>query len=316
MSAGPMAPGPRPDAEVARPVPTARLSDPLPAGGMSGVAAPVVPPIKRRRNILTWISAGWIALVVVLAATASLLPLADFSAPIGFPRAAPAGGLDTILGLDNQGRSVLSRLIHGAQVSLLIGVIAGTIATAVGTLLGLIAGYFRGAVDTVIMFITDALLAFPPLVLLLAISSILRPSFGTLLIGLTTLVIPTFVRIARAQTLNWSSRDFVLAARSMGTGRLRIAFREVLPNVLPSVLAYFPTVVAALIVAEGSLSFLGLGLPSPTPSWGNMIADGKDFLRTDPLLIIVPAIAIFLTIFALNQVGDHARARFDRTAQD
>jgi peptide/nickel transport system permease protein len=166
------------------------------------------------------------------------------------------------------------------------------------------------------MFGTDALLAFPPLVLLLAISSILRPSFGTLLFGLTVLVIPTFARLARANTLNWASREFVLAARNMGASRLRIAFREILPNLAPPILAYLPTVVAALIVAEGSLSFLGLGLPSPTPSWGSMIADGKDFLRTDPDLVLIPAATIFLTIFALNQVGDRARARFDRTVQD
>ncbi len=293
-----------------------QVTTPSLAGGMSGVAAPVVPPIRRRRNVLLWASVAWMALVVALAAAASLLPLADYGAPIGFPRSAPSGELDLWLGLDNQGRSTLARLVHGAQVSLLIGVLAGVIATTIGTVLGLIAGYFRGAVETVIMFLTDALLAFPPLVLLLAISSILRPSFTTLLLGLTTLVIPSFVRIARAQTLNWASRDFVLAARNMGFGRLRIAFGEVLPNVVPTVLAFLPTVVAALIVAEGSLSFLGLGLPSPTPSWGGMIADGKDFLRADPQLILIPAAAIFLTIFALNQIGDHARARFDRTVQD
>ncbi len=293
-----------------------QVAAPSLAGGMSGVASPVVPPLRKRRNVLLWLSLGWMALVVLLAALAPVLPLADYSAPIGFPRADPSGELDQWLGLDNQGRSVLSRLIHGAQVSLLLGLLAGVIATTIGTVLGLVAGYFRGRVETAIMFLTDVLLAFPPLVLLLAISSILRPSFNTLLLGLTVLVIPSFVRISRAQTLNWAARDFVLAARNMGFGRVRIAFREVLPNVVPSVLALLPTIVAALIVAEGSLSFLGLGLPAPTPSWGGMISDGKDFLRLDPQLILIPAVAIFLTIFALNQIGDYARSRFDRTVQD
>lgn len=282
----------------------------------TGAATPVVPPHVRRRPVVLWLSIGWIGLVVLLALLARVLPIADFGAPIGFPRSGPAADPDLWLGADVQGRSVLSRLVNGAQVSLLVGAVAGTVATAVGTVLGLLAGYFRGVVDTVIMFVTDALLAFPPLVLLLAISSILRPSLGTLLLGLTTLVIPTFVRLARANTLNWASRDFVLAARNMGAGRLRIAFREILPNLVPPILAYLPTVVAALIVAEGSLSFLGLGLPSPTPSWGSMIADGKDFLRTDPDLVLLPSGVIFLTIFALNQVGDHARSRFDRTVRD
>jgi peptide/nickel transport system permease protein len=284
------------------------------SGGATGAVAPVVPPIKRRRNVLLWVSIAWMALVILGAVLASVLPLDPYDAPVGFPRSGPSA--DHWLGLDVQGRDVLSRLVYGSRVSLLIGVLAGFIATIVGTILGLLAGYLRGPADTVIMFITDALLAFPPLVLLLAISSILRPSFGTLLLGLTTLVIPTFARIARANTLNWAARDFVLAARNMGAGRFRIAFREILPNLVPPILAYLPTVVAALIVAEGSLSFLGLGLPSPTPSWGGMIADGKDFLRTEPFLVLFPAAVIFLTIFALNQIGDHARARFDRTTQD
>ncbi|WP_236794445.1 ABC transporter permease [Amycolatopsis sp. GM8] len=280
------------------------------------VAAPVVSPVRRRRNVLVWLSTAWILLVIVVTVFAGVLPFADYGVPVGLPRADPSGDFHQLLGLDGQGRSVLSRLVYGARVSLLVGVIAGTVATVIGMVLGLIAGYFRGIADTIIMYVTDALLAFPPLVLLLAISSILRPSFYTLLIGLTTLVIPTFARLARANTLNWASREFVLAARNMGWGPFRIAFREVLPNVIPSVLAYFPTVVAALIVAEGSLSFLGLGVPSPTPSWGSMIADGKDYLRTDPFLVFVPAAAIFLTVFALNQCGDYARHRFDRATRD
>ncbi|MFJ3779767.1 ABC transporter permease [Streptomyces sp. NPDC090075] len=294
---------------------SAETAGPIPVLGTHEKRAPLVRPVRRRRNVLVWCSFAWIVLVVVAAAGAALLPLADYGAPIGSPAAGPSAGFSHWLGLDNLGRSMLSRVVYGARVSLLVGAIAGTIAAVVGTLLGLVAGFFRGPVDTVIMYVTDALLAFPPLVLLMAISSILRPSFGTLLIGLTTLVTPTFARLSRANTLNWAARDFVLAARNMGWGRLRIALREVLPNVVPSVLAYFPTVVAALIVAEGSLSFLGLGIPSPTPSWGTMIADGKDFLTTDPQMVLIPTVAIFLTIFALNQCGDYARHRFDRTSQ-
>jgi peptide/nickel transport system permease protein len=292
---------------------SAETAGQVPASGAREKRVPLVRPVRRRRHVLVWCSLAWIVLVVGAAAGAALLPLADYGAPIGSPAAGPSAGFDQWLGLDNLGRSVLSRVVYGGQVSLLVGAIAGTIAAVAGTLLGLIAGCFRGPVDTVIMYVTDALLAFPPLVLLMAISSILRPSFGTLLLGLTTLVTPTFVRLSRANTLNWASRDFVLAARNMGWGRLRIAFREVLPNVVPSVLAYFPTVVAALIVAEGSLSFLGLGIPSPTPSWGTMIADGKDFLTTDPQMVLIPTVVIFLTIFALNQCGDYARHRFDRS---
>jgi peptide/nickel transport system permease protein len=284
--------------------------------GLRGAAAsaPVVKAVRKRRHVLAGLSAGWLLLVVVAAACAGILPIADYGTAVGFPRAHPSGAFNLWLGLDGQGRSMLSRVIFGGRVSLLIAAVSGSVAAAVGTLLGLLSGYFRGITDAVIMYATDALLAFPPLVLLLAISSILRPSITTLLIGLTTLVIPTFTRLARANALNWASREFVLAARNMGWGPFRIAFRVVLPNVVPSVLAYFPTVIAALIVAEGSLSFLGLGIPPPTPSWGRMIADGKDFLYTDPLLVLIPSVIMFLTIFALNQCGDYARKRFDHAA--
>lgn len=275
----------------------------------------VVPQPRKGRSLSLWLSMAWLGLVVTVAAIAGLLPLADPGVPVGPPRSAPAGSLEQLLGLDHLGRSVLSRAISGSRVSLIVGAVSAISALLIGTALGLLAGYYRGWVETVIMYLTDSLLAFPPLVLLLALSSVLRPSYTTLLLGLTTVVVPTFTRLARANTLNWSSREFVLAATNMGARSSRIAVREVLPNVLPALLAYLPTVLAALIVAEGSLSFLGLGIPSPTPSWGGMISDARANLHDVPLLVIVPAAFIFFTVFSLNQVGDHVRARFDRPAR-
>lgn len=160
------------------------------------------------------------------------------------------------------------------------------------------------------------MLAFPPLILLLALSSILTPSVTTMLVGLSIVVIPSFIRLARASTLTWSSREFVRAARNMGAGHSRILFREILPNVLAPLASYLPIVMAAMIVAEGSLSFLGMGVPPPQPSWGGMISDGKDLIAEAPHLVFVPAIAIFFTVFALNQVGDFLRSKFDRTMHD
>jgi len=279
-------------------------------------AMPVVPGMRARRSALFWLSAAWLTFVILVALLANLLPLAPYAMPVGFPRATPAASVDGVLGLDGLGRSVVSRLAYGGRVSLLVATVAGVTAMCVGTLLGLLAGYFRGTTETVIMFLTDAMLAFPPLVFLLALSAILQPSYKTLLIGLTTLMIPSFVRLSRANTLNWSTREFVLAATNMGGGRLRVAFREVLPNVAPAVLAYFPTIVASLIIAEGSLSFIGLGIPPPTPSWGGMISDGKNYLQIAPHLVLIPAVVVFLTVFALNQCGDYARARFDHTTED
>ncbi|RBY84395.1 ABC transporter permease [Blastococcus sp. TF02A-26] len=278
---------------------------------------PVVPVVRRRRSLSVGLSYTWLALVVVLAALVPLLPVSDFDIAAGPPRTSPAfGELDLLLGTDNFGRSILSRVLYGGRVSLVVGLIAGMAAFVIGTFLGLLAGYFGRWVDAVITYVTDALLAFPPLILLLSISAVTKPSLFTLTVGLTILVIPSFVRLSRANTIAWRSREFVRAARNMGATSPRIIRREILPNVLPTVASYLPLVIASLIVAEGSLSFLGLGIPAPTPSWGGMISDGKDSLNDAAYLVLVPSVVVFLTVFALNQIGDSLRARFDRTAGD
>ncbi|MGW1029076.1 ABC transporter permease [Streptomyces sp. NPDC002577] len=280
-------------------------------------AEPVVPRVRATRSVLVYVSYAWLIAVIVLAAVADLLPLASYATPVGTPRQSPQwGSWNLLLGTDTQGRSILSRCIHGAQVSLLVGTVAGLVGAAIGSVLGMLGGYFGKRLDSGVRLLADAMLAFPPLILLLALSSILTPSVRTLLVGLTLVIIPSFIRLARANTLTWSAREFVLAARNMGAGHRRILVKEILPNVLPALGAYLPIVMAALIVAEGSLSFLGLGIPPPTPSWGGMISDGKDAIADSPHVVFVPSLVIFLTVFALNQVGDHLRHRFDRTMHD
>ncbi|RBY86995.1 ABC transporter permease [Blastococcus sp. TF02A-26] len=271
---------------------------------------PRLPAVRAHRSWLVALSAGWLALVVLAAVLAPVLPLTDYGQVAGPPRGKPELSLDGLLGYDVLGRSMLSRIVSGAQASLLVGVVSGLIAFVVGSFLGLLAGFLRGVVDTVISFVTDTLLAFPPLVMLLALASVLRPSIGTLIVSLSLLMTPTFARLARANTMRWASREFVMAATNMGAGLPRLMGREVLPNVLPSVAAYLPVVIAALIVAEGSLSFLGLGVPAPTPSWGGMINDGQDLISRFPNLVFVPAATILLTVLALNIVGDRLRVRF------
>lgn len=278
---------------------------------------PVVPRAPRRRHVLARICLGWLVLVVGLAVVADVLPLSGYAQVVGPPKLAPfQGELDLLLGTDELGRSMLSRCVHGAQASLLVGGIAGVLGFGIGTLLGLVAGYFRGRADAVISVVTDAMLAFPPLILLLVLATVLTPSVPTLLVSLTLLVIPSFVRLARANALAWSTREFVLAARNMGASDLRILVREVLPNTVAPIATYLPIVVATLIVAEGSLSYLGLGIPPPTSSWGGMIAGGQDAMATAPYLVFVPAAVLFFTVFALNQLGDHLRSRFDRSLED
>jgi peptide/nickel transport system permease protein len=280
-------------------------------------AAPVVRPVRERHSVLVRCSYGWLGLIIVLAVVAPLLPITDYAKPAGAARLGPGTtSFDLLLGTDSFGRSLTSRVIYGARVSLLIGTIAGLAGLVIGTGLGLLGGYRRGRVDRVISLVTDAMLAFPPLILLIALSAILTPSLTVILIGLTLVTIPNFVRLARAQAITASSREYVRAARNLGASSTRIMLREVLPNVLPALGSFLPVVVAALIVAEGSLSFLGVGIPPPRPSWGGMINDGQSALSTSPHLVLVPAAVIFLTVFSLNQIGDHLRLRFDRTLQD
>ncbi|ROO87607.1 peptide/nickel transport system permease protein [Actinocorallia herbida] len=285
--------------------------------GVAAEAEPRVPAGTKQGSVLVWLSYGWLVLAIGLALVAPLLPLPSYSVPVDVPRLGPGfTSFALLLGTDDLGRSELSRVISGAQVSLVVSACAGMFGFVVGSFFGLIAGYFRRHLDTGISLLTDVMLAFPPLILLLAIASIVTPNITTVVLALGVIGVPTFVRLARANTLSWSTREFVRAARNMGFGHRRILFREILPNVLPPLAAYLPIVMASMIVAEGSLSFLGLGIPAPRPSWGGMISAGQSALSDSPHIVIVPSMCIFLTVFALNQVGDHLRGRLDRTVRD
>lgn len=272
---------------------------------------------RKKSTVGLTLSIVWIGAITLAALLAPLLPLPPFDLPIGGPKEPPSfSSIGHWLGTDQFGRSVITRVIYGAQVSLVVATVSGLAAFTLGTFLGSLAGFYRKRIDPVITTGADVVLAFPSLILLIAISAIFTPSFTTMLAGLAFTATPPFIRLARAQTLAWSGRDFVSAARNMGAGDFRIMFREILPNLLPSLAAYLPVVMAALIMVEGSLSFLGLGIPPPQPSWGGMIQAGVPFLDSDPQLVFIPATVIFLTVFSLNQIGDGLRLRYDRTIGD
>ncbi|MCC2033258.1 ABC transporter permease [Microbacterium allomyrinae] len=286
-------------------------------GAPAAEALARVPVARKKHSILVWACAAWLVLIFALAITAPLLPLPSYAIPIGPPRLPPSGeSVGFWLGTDNIGRSVISRLIYGAQVSLLVATVSGLFCFFVGGILGLVAGYASKGLDAAVGLFSDVMLAFPPLILLLALSSVLAPNAATIILGLSMLGLPTFIRLSRAHTMSWSAREFVRAARNMGATTPRILFREIMPNVVPALAAYLPIVMSAMIVAEGSLSFLGLGIAPPTPSWGGMIAAGKDSLASDPQLVFIPAAAIFLTVLSLNIVGDQLRVKFDRTVHE
>ena len=271
---------------------------------------------RRKRPILLWLSIAWLVLLVVLAITAPILPIENPNVYAGHGiRTPPFHSLAQPLGTDNLGRSELSRIIFGSRVSLFASVIAAAIALVAGLTVGIIACYFRGRVDTVLSIIIDAVLSFPGLVLLLALTAVLQPSVRTLIIGLTVFSWVYFARLARANTLKVATSEYVVASRGLGARSIRVLWREILPNVTASVITLAGLVIAGLILAEASLSFLGLGVRPPTPSWGNMIADGEPQLSNAPFLVFIPSIVLFLAIFAVNYFGDWLRTRSDAASR-
>ena len=263
-----------------------------------------------RGRLVFGLAIFWIAIIVVAAIAADWLPLDNPSElDLLARRAAPSAG--HWLGTDALGRDILSRIIFGARISLVVGLLAPLLGIVLGGGLGMLAGYFRGRFQTLVVGGIDVLLAFPPLVLALAITTYLGQSVLNITLTLGILSVPAFTRVARAATLKLTERDFVTAARALGAGHLRILLRELLPNIAPPLMAYFLLVVAVIIVIEGALSFLGLGVPAPASSWGGMIAEGRDSLDTAPSIAFLPAGAMFLTVLAFNMIGDRLRELTD-----
>lgn len=260
------------------------------------------------RRIGLVVAVAWIVGLTVLAYAAPLLPI---QSPIVPDTDAIAAGPSAAhwLGTDTYGRDVLSRLIYGARSSLTVGFAAVVLGMTIGLMFGLIAGYFKGWADSVISAITDLVLAFPSIVLLMVLVAVRGPGLTTLVFGLGLTMIPTFTRLARANAMAWSRRDFVRAAEMAGARPFRVLMRDIAPNVLPSVLSYAVVVISVVIVGEGALSFLGFGIPAPTPSWGSMIAQSRSRLTTDPMMVAIPAITLFITVAAFNLIGDHLRSR-------
>jgi peptide/nickel transport system permease protein len=219
------------------------------------------------------------------------------------------------LGTDNVGRDVLSRVIWGTRVSLAAGFVSVALAALSGSLLGIVAGYAGGRVEGLVMRLMDAVLSFPPLVLALALGAVLGAGLGGVLVALGVVYTPTFARLMRGQVLAVKARDYVEAARALGAPAWRVAWQHVLPNAATPIVVQASLSVAFAILAEASLSFLGLGIQPPEASWGSMINAGRGYLQQAPWIVFAPGAALFVTVVGLNFLGDAVRDALDPRAR-
>lgn len=273
-------------------------------------------PITGARAAGALLGAGIITLVVVIAVGA---PLITHQSPAGLdiknrllpPAWAAGGSAEHVLGTDQLGRDLLSRLAYGARVSLLVGVSAVAVSGVVGVTLGLVAGYYGGLVDDVIMRLADFELAFPFILLAIAILAVLGPGLSKVILVLGLTGWAQYCRLTRAQVLGLRETEFVEAARTIGASTPRILVRHILPNAMAPVIVIASFSVAGVIIAEASLSFLGLGIPPSVPSWGGMLSEGRTYIERAWWLVTFPGLALMLTVLSINVLGDAVRDTFD-----
>jgi peptide/nickel transport system permease protein len=292
-----------------------------PPDDVTGQEPPTDDPVEARRVLrsgfvrsMPWsarIAVLWMLFIVLSAVFADVLPLQNPNVGItagNRPNLSPSA--EHLLGTDNNSRDLFARLIYGARVSLTVSATAVGFGLVFGGFFGAMVGYVRGKTETVVMATIDVILAFPGLVLLLALIAFLQSaSLFAISLVIGFLSIPPYTRVSRANTLSIARREFVTAAEAIGTRRTTILFREIIPNVLPSLVAYALVASAAIIVLEGSLAFLGLSVQPPTATWGAMINEGRQNMKQNLLPVIFPSLAMLFTVLSLNTIGDWMRKR-------
>ena len=289
----------------------ADIADALPSRGDAARGTPRAHPFRRllrRRG-----AAVGLVIVTFFVALAVLAPAVSPYDPLATSWTAIRKAPDTAhwFGTDEIGRDVLSRVVWGARASLLAGVVSVLISLSIGVPIGLVAGYAGGKVDMLISRLTDAVLACPFLILAIALAAFLGPSLTNAMIAIGVSATPVFVRLTRGQTMAIKAEDFILAARAIGNPPWRIALRHVLPNVVPALIVQGTLAIAAAVIAEASLSFLGLGQQPPAPSWGSMLNTAKNYIENAPWMAVWPGLSIFALVLSFNLVGDGLRDALD-----
>ena len=268
--------------------------------------------ILQRRPLLS-IGAGLVLLIVLLAAIAPLLPLRDPNATAPARRLAGAGVSGYLLGSDQLGRDLLSRLLWGARVSISVAAVAAAVAFLAGGGIGLVSGFYGGLVDNVLMRLIDILMAFPYVLLAIALVAALGPGLLNALIAIAIVNISFYARGVRAAVLVVRQMDFIQATRALGASDARILLRGVLPNIAPPLLVFVSLNLGALIVETAGLSFIGLGAQPPTADWGTMLADGRQFMMSAPHVAAIPGLGVLALVWGLNMLGDGLRDMLDPT---
>lgn len=277
---------------------------------------------RLRRNKLAVVSVCWLLFVVIVACSADLWVPQVLGSPTAIDSATAAGrsllapSFEHPFGTDLLGRDVLSRVIYGARVSLAVGLLATSISTAIGLIMGALAAYYGGIWDVIIMRLADIFLAFPYILFTIAILAVFGPGFQNVFIAIGILGWPSIARVFRSAILSVKENDYVDAARAMGASDLRIIVRHIFPNSVATIIVYATMSIGGAILTESALSFLGMGVQPPTPSWGLMISDGKTYLSTAPWLMICPGIAILTTVLAFTMLGDGLRDALDVKTKD
>lgn len=277
---------------------------------------------RLRKNKLAMIGAAWILFVILVAVTADLWAPQLLGSPTAIDTATAAQNarlppsLEHPFGTDASGRDALVRVIYGARVSLSVGVVATLISTAIGLVMGAIAAYYGGIFDTIIMRLADMFLAFPYTLFVIVMLAVIGQGIQNVFIAIGILGWPSIARVFRSAILSIKENDYVDAARAMGASDLRIIVRHIFPNSVASIVVYATMNIGGAILTESALSYLGMGVTPPTPSWGIMIQDGQTFLATEPWLMIMPGLAILSTVLAFSLLGDGLRDALDVKMKD